>query len=53
MSNPEDKKWTLKFDAEGFMPIPEDVLNELGWGEDDVLEWIENDDGSFTLRKCD
>ena len=51
MSNPEVQRWTLKVDGEGYMTIPEDVLNELGWKVDDVLEWSENDDGSFTLRK--
>jgi len=51
MSNPEGQKWTLKVDEEGLMTIPEDVLSELGWKVDDVLEWSENDDGSFTLRK--
>ena len=51
MSNPEGRKWTLKVDEEGYMTIPEDVLNELGWSVDDVLEWSENDDGSYQLRK--
>ena len=51
MSNPEVQRWTLKVDGEGYMTIPEDVLNELGWKVDDVLEWIENDDGSYQLRK--
>ena len=50
-SNLENKKWTLTINEEGYMTIPEDVLNELGWNVDDVLEWIENDDGSYQLRK--
>ena len=51
MSNPEGRKWTLKVDDEGLLNIPEDVLSELGWKVDDVLEWSENDDGSYQLRK--
>lgn len=33
------------------MPIPEEVLQKMGWGLNDVLEWIDNMDGSWTLRK--
>lgn len=35
------------------MPIPEEVLQKMGWGLNDVLEWIDNMDGSWTLRKVD
>ena len=53
MLNPEGQKWTLKVDDEGLMTIPDNVLKELGWEVDDVLEWIDNGDGSVSLRKCD
>jgi len=33
------------------LPIPENLLEELGWNEGDVLEWIDNKDGSFSLVK--
>ena len=34
------------------LPIPEDILKELGWEEDDELEWdINQDDNSIILRK--
>jgi bifunctional DNA-binding transcriptional regulator/antitoxin component of YhaV-PrlF toxin-antitoxin module len=26
-------------------------MEELGWKEGDMIEWIPNDDGSFTLMK--
>lgn len=29
----------------------DDLIEELGWNEDDVLEWIDNKDGSFSLVK--
>jgi hypothetical protein len=35
-----------------FMPIPADFLDELGWQEDDLLEWIVEDD-QIVLRKVE
>lgn len=37
---------------DGVLTLPEDILQETGWKEGDVLEWID-DDGSFILRKVD
>jgi hypothetical protein len=35
------------------LSIPEDILKELGWEEDDELEWdINQDDNSIILRKA-
>lgn len=28
-----------------------DIVNELGWETGDTLVWIDNHDGSFTLKK--
>lgn len=33
------------------LPVPDEILQEMGWGLDDKLEWIDNNDGTFTLRK--
>ena len=35
-----------------FMPIPADFLDNLGWTEDDVLEWIVEGD-QIVLRKVE
>ena len=43
---------TLTVDDDGVLTLPEDILQETGWKEGDVLEWIE-DDGSFILRKVE
>ena len=43
---------TLTVDDDGVLTLPEDILQETGWKEGDVLEWID-DDGSFILRKVD
>ena len=44
---------TLTVDEDGFLTIPEDILQETGWKEGDLLEWIENEDGTLELRKVD
>jgi len=47
----------IKFDVrEGdyYIPLPEDMLSdiaELGWTTNDDLEWIDNKDGSFSIKK--
>jgi hypothetical protein len=45
---------TLDEDENGdlFMPIPADFLTELGWQEDDVLEWVIEGD-QIVLRKVE
>jgi hypothetical protein len=38
-------------DGECFIEFPEDMMNELGWVEGDLLNWEDNGNGSFTLSK--
>lgn len=33
------------------LPFPEDLMQLQGWVEGDTLEWIDNKDGSWTLKK--
>ena len=42
---------TLTVDEDGTLTFPNELLEKTGWKEGDVLEWIPNDDGSFTLVK--
>jgi bifunctional DNA-binding transcriptional regulator/antitoxin component of YhaV-PrlF toxin-antitoxin module len=44
-------KWILRVDEDGVITFPDDLLEVTGWVEGDVLEWIDNQDGSFSLRK--
>lgn len=44
-------KATLTVDDDGVLTFPPEMLEELGWKEGDMLEWIDNNDGSFTLKK--
>ena len=44
-------KTTLTVSDDGILTFPEEFLEEVGWKEGDVLEWIDNKDGSFSLVK--
>jgi bifunctional DNA-binding transcriptional regulator/antitoxin component of YhaV-PrlF toxin-antitoxin module len=44
--------WVVEVDEEGMINFPDELLNQLGWKEGDVVEWVDNEDGSFMLRKC-
>lgn len=44
-------KYNLTVDEDGILNLPDELLKEAGWKEGDTLEWIPNDDGSFTLVK--
>ncbi len=37
--------------GDAVLPLPQDLLDEMEWGEGDVLNWKDNNDGSFTLSK--
>ena len=51
------KSWTLEVqqyeDGEYFIEFPDDVLQEAGWKEGDVIKWSDNGNGSWTLKKLD
>ena len=52
----ETMRWivTVEEDPETgelILPLPEDMLQLQGWVEGDTLEWIDNNDGSWTLQK--
>jgi hypothetical protein len=43
--------WTLTIDKDGVLTFPEEIIKRTGWQEGDILDWIDNGDGSFTLQK--
>ena len=47
----ERNTWTLTVDEDGVLTFPEDLMRKTGWQEGDSLDWIDNKDGSFTLKK--
>lgn len=42
---------TVKEDKNGelFIDLPEDLLDQLNWGEGTTIKWIDNNNGTFTL----
>jgi|TARA_B100001250_G_scaffold129302_1_gene110125 hypothetical protein len=49
------KRYTLQieedYEGDAFIKIPQDLLDELGWLRDDMLEYEEETDGSVILWK--
>ena len=46
---------TIEMDPSGemYFRIPDEMWDELGWEIDDTIDWTDNKDGSYTLRKKD
>jgi len=51
------KSWTLEVeqleDGDYILEFNDEILAETGWKEGDNLKWIDNGDGSWTLKKVD
>ena len=52
------KQWTIKLEEDPetgdlIMPFTDEILESAGWKEGDTLEWIDNGDGTWLLRKLD
>lgn len=49
------KNWVLPVEAdpsgEYFLTFPDDLLDAAGLKEDDEIEWFDNGDGSYVLKK--
>lgn len=43
----------IEEDGELVLPIPPEFMKELNWKEGDIMTWIDNEDGTFTLKKKD
>ena len=51
-----NKTWTVTLEEDPetgdlILPFTNEILEELGWREGDVLEWEDNKDGSWSLVK--
>ena len=38
-------------DEECYLPLADDLLDQLNWNDGDILDWIINDDNTITIRK--
>ncbi len=53
-----NKQWTIKLEEDPdtgdlILPLTDEILQEAGWKEGDTLEWIDNKNGSWTLKKVE
>ena len=39
--------------GELILVFPDEMINTLDWNEDTALEWINNNDGTFTIKKVE
>ena len=45
------KSWTVTVEEDGILSLPQDLLDEAGWKEGDVLDWTDNKNGTWSLSK--
>ena len=45
--------YTVPIDEDGILTFPDELMDKLGWKAGDELEWIDNNDGTFTLKKLE
>jgi len=38
-------------DGELFIEFPAELLNQMGWAEDTLIEWLIGDDGKVTIKE--
>jgi hypothetical protein len=43
--------WILPVDDDYNITFPEDLLEQTGWKEGDTLQWIDQGDGSYIMKK--
>lgn len=51
-----DNYWQVRLEevsGELILPLPESLLDKMGWSEGTRLRWVDNLDGSFRLEVCD
>lgn len=35
-----------------YIELPPELLSSMGWDDGTVLEWVDNHDGTYTLKEC-
>lgn len=58
MTNSKNTAWTITVEedpetGELILPLPAELLAQKDWKDGDMLSWIDNGDGSWTLEKDD
>ena len=53
-----NKTWTISLEEDPetgdlILPLNDDILAETGWKTGDTIDWIDNKDGSWTMKKIE
>ena len=46
-----NQSWSISINREGVFEFPEDLLKKLDWKVGDEVDWVNQDNGTFTLTK--
>ena len=46
-----NRSWSISINREGIFKFPEDLLKKLDWKAGDEVDWVNEDNGTFTLTK--
>lgn len=51
-----NQTWSVQIEqdpetGELIMPFPPDLLSQMGWAEGTDLSWIDNENGTFSLKE--
>jgi len=54
----EKKSWEVIIEedpetGDAILPLPQDMLDQVGWKSGDNLNWIDRGDGSWEIRKVE
>jgi len=53
----KNKTWTVPIEedhlGEYYVTFPNELIEKVGWVENDTLEWIDNKDGTFSIKKVE
>ena len=52
-TNETTKSWFCDVDEDGVLIFPDELWNLMGWKEGDDIEFVDQEDGSFILRKVE
>ena len=50
----KSQRWTVTLIEDGedlILPLPDDMLEQVGWKTGDVLQWVKKDEETWMLQK--
>jgi hypothetical protein len=56
MQNQNNRTLTVQEDpltGDLYLQLTDELMEEMSWSEGDTLQWIDNEDGTWSLKKLD